>query len=212
MNCDGLARWYRWLEYLGWGRELERRRTQFLPGLTDARRVLMLGEGDGRFLSSFLAVNTRAEVDYIDLSARMLALAEARARTIGAADRVRFHHADARTWPLPPGAAYDLIVTHFFLDCFTSEQLPPLLERLASFTEARARWIVSEFHQPPHGFAAWRAWLWITALYLFFRLVTGLRVRALPAHRTLLQARGFRLERVVTADAGLLVSELWQRA
>lgn len=212
MNCDGLARWYRWLEYLGWGRGLERRRTQFLLDATDARRVLMLGEGDGRFLAAFLKVNSHAEVDYVDLSERMLALAEDRARSVGAANRVNFHHADARTWPLPPGAAYDLVVTHFFLDCFTTGELPPLLDRLAASASVDALWIVSEFHQPAHGFAAWRASLWITALYLFFRLVTGLRVRALPTYRPLLQACGFHLERVITADAGLLVSELWRRA
>ena len=216
MNCDGLARWYRWLEYAGWGRELERRREQFLPEVADARRVLMLGEGDGRFLAAFLKSNPRAEVDYVDLSARMLALAAQRARTTpGTGDvtsRARFHHADARTWPLPSAGVYDLVVTHFFLDCFTTEQLPPLLDRLASSTTPRARWIVSEFHQPTRGLAAWRAFLWITALYGFFRLATGLRVRALPVHRPALQALGFRLERAVTADAGLLVSELWQRS
>ena len=95
MNCDRLARWYRWLEYLGWGRGLERRREQFLPETSDARHVLMLGEGDGRFLAAFLRANPHAEVDYVDLSVGMLALAEKRAGA-AATGRVRFHHADAR--------------------------------------------------------------------------------------------------------------------
>ena len=192
------------------GRALERRRWEFLPEAADARRVLMLGEGDGRFLAAFLKANPRAEVDYVDLSARMLALAARRAGE--STGRVHFHHADARVWPLPDGAAYDLVVTHFFLDCFTTEQLATLLDRLAPATTVGARWIVSEFHQPGHGIAAWRASLWIGGLYAFFGLATGLKVRQLPAYQPLLQAHGFHAQRTVTADAGLLVSELWRRS
>lgn len=216
VNCDRLAPWYRWMEYLGMGRALERRRWEFLPEAADARRVLMLGEGDGRFLAAFLKRNPRAEVDYVDLSARMLALAEERAHmAVGAANvagRVHFHHTNACVWPMPTGATYDLIVTHFFLDCFTTEQLAPLLDRLALTATADARWIVSEFHQPAHGITAWRARFWISGLYTLFRFATGLRVRVLPAYRPLLQACGFEVTHAVTADAGLLISELWQRS
>ena len=43
MNCDRIARWYRWFEYAGFGRGLERRRQAFLNDIADARRVLALG-------------------------------------------------------------------------------------------------------------------------------------------------------------------------
>ena len=75
MNCDRIARWYRWIEYAGFGRTLERRRQAFLSDLADARRVLALGDGDGRALAPLLAAAPYARVDYIDVSARMLELA-----------------------------------------------------------------------------------------------------------------------------------------
>ena len=209
MNCDRLARWYRWLEYVGLGRALESRRSAFLPDLTDARRVLMLGEGDGRFLAAFLEANADAKVDCVDLSPQMLSLAAQ--RTHDKSDRVRFHHADARDWPMPAGASYDLIVTHFFLDCFADDELLPLVRRFAAAAAPNALWIVSEFHQPAHGFDAWRARLWIGGLYAFFRLSTGLRARRLPDHHACLRGCGFRCERVVTAGRKLLVSELWRQ-
>ena len=208
MNCDPLARWYRWLEYAGFGRALERRREHFLPDLRDVRRALVLGDGDGRFLAAFLRANPTVEVDAVDNSARMLALAERRVG--GNSARVRFHHADAREWS-PPHADYDLIVTHFFLDCFTDAELVPLVARLASGAPDRARWVVSEFRQPAGGFAAWRARCWIGGLYAFFRVMTGLRVRRLPDHGAVLQAHGFERERTVNSDLGLLTSELWRR-
>ena len=209
MNCDPLARWYRWLEYAGFGRALERRRTALLAAMTTARQVLVLGDGDGRFLSAFLRANRHAEVDAVDNSAAMLALARQGVSGTDTA-RVRFHHADAARWQ-PPAVSYDLIVTHFFLDCFTDRELRPLVARLATFAAPGARWAVSEFRQPAGGAAAWHARAWIAGLYAFFRIVTGLRARRLPDHAAALSAAGFRLDHETVARFGLLASELWRR-
>ena len=51
MNADRIARSYRWLEYAAFGVALERARFDFLRCAAEARRVLILGEGDGRFLA-----------------------------------------------------------------------------------------------------------------------------------------------------------------
>lgn len=195
MNCDRIARWYRWFEYLGFGRALERRRGAFLSDVSDARRVLALGDGDGRALAALLAAAPHACVDYIDVSVRMLELAQARAGI----KRINFCCEDARTAPLPE-AEYDLIVTHFFLDCFDESDLGPLIAHLSNAAAPRARWLVSEFRG--------NGWL-VRSLYFFFRLATGLRTRRLVDHHPVLKHHGFRLVRHEDAWRGLLVSELW---
>ncbi len=208
MNCDPIARWYRWLEYAGMGRSLERRREEYLDEVATARRVLILGEGDGRFLRAFLEVNAAAVVDCVDASGRMLAIAEAR---VDGKSRVEFHHADARAWMPPTGARYDLVVSHFFLDCFTGDELAEMIPRFAGYATPDARWIVSEFRQPSNGWRGWRARVWIGGLYGLFGWATGLRVRRLPEYRSHLARAGFRLARETVANAGMLVSELWAR-
>ena len=65
MNCDRIARWYRWLEYASFGRALERRRLEYLAATADARRVLILGEGDGRFLAAFFRLSKYSVVDAV---------------------------------------------------------------------------------------------------------------------------------------------------
>ena len=149
MNCDRIARRYRWFEYAGFGRELERRREAFLSDVSDTRRVLALGDGDGRALAALLAAAPNACVDYIDVSACMLALARARA----GAEHVNYRCEDARAAPLPI-AQYDLIVTHFFLDCFDETELEPLIARLANAAspQARPRGLVSTVSMPPPDF------------------------------------------------------------
>jgi SAM-dependent methyltransferase len=195
LDCDGIAHWYRWLEYAGFGRALERRREAFLNDVSDARRVLALGDGDGRALTALLAAAPHACVDYIDVSARMLELARGRA----GAEHVTYRRQDARTAPLPE-AEYDLIVTHFFLDCFDETELEPLIARLTDAAKPQARWLISEFRG--------NGWL-VRTLYLLFRVATGLRTRRLGDHRPLMERHGFRLMRHKESWRGLLASELW---
>lgn len=217
MNCDNIARWYRWLEYLGFGGALERRRFAFLTDVTDSRRdaqrVLALGEGDGRFLAKFAAPrktpsNHRENTvrtpcftaDYVDRSAKMVALARARAGT----DCVTYHHADALTIPLP-AAHYNLIVTHFFLDCLSEDEAKSLIEKISAAAQPDARWLISEFREP----AGWARAI-VQILYLFFRITTGLRTRRLIDHHALLTRAGFVLEKEEIERFGLLASELWR--
>jgi ubiquinone/menaquinone biosynthesis C-methylase UbiE len=197
MNCDGIARWYRWLEYAGFGRALERRREAFLADVADARRVLVLGGGDGRALAALLKTNHQATIDSIDVSAGMLGLA----RTRAGEQRVTYHRADAREMPLGE-AQYDLIVTHFFLDCFEERDMKALVERVARAARPEARWVVSEFRRPG---------MLVGLLYFFFRITTGLRTRRLVDHRPFLAGHGFGLARCESAWWGRLASELWAR-
>ena len=69
---DWLAPHYAWVETLTFGGRLHACRTALLGGVADARRVLVLGEGDGRFLAAFLASNPVATVDVMDASPAMV--------------------------------------------------------------------------------------------------------------------------------------------
>jgi ubiquinone/menaquinone biosynthesis C-methylase UbiE len=201
LNCDSIARSYRWLEYAGFGGALERCRSAFLADVADARRVLLLGEGDGRFLGKLVEQNRGASYDYVDLSGRMLELARSRA-----GDAVAYRQGDALTIPLPE-RKYDLIVTHFFLDCFAEPELTHLIQRLACSARPDARWLVSEFRQH----SAWARAL-VGMLYWFFRVTTGLKTARLADHRPLFARCGFRLARERRLRGGLLASELWIRS
>src|SRR6185312_12188100 len=126
MRIGRLAPWYRWIEYAAYGRALERRRFAFLRRLAGARRVLILGEGDGRTVARLLRIAPHAEFDVVEVSPEMIALARGR---VVDSSRVHFQQADARMHRWLAGA-YDGIVTNFFLDCFTDEDLAPLVRRL----------------------------------------------------------------------------------
>jgi ubiquinone/menaquinone biosynthesis C-methylase UbiE len=164
----------------------------------------MLGEGDGRFLARFATANPQASVEYVDSSSRMLNLARHRSGT----GRICYTVADALSVTLRP-ASYDLICSHFFLDCFEEHEIELLTERLASSTRRGGQWLISEFRPPERGWRGVWAWLWLRGLYLLFGIVTGLKTCRLVDHRPWLAKNGFRLEREETSWFGLLASELW---
>ena len=96
--------------------------------------------------------------------------ADARAGACARADEsgVHYLHADIRDAAFPP-QRYDLIVTHFFLDCFGETDAcgsGGKIER-GSATED-AIWLIADFHEPPRGWRRWLGRFLIATMYLFF--------------------------------------------
>ena len=208
-NFNRIARLYRWLEYLTLGTALENCRTHYLPQLLDRRHALVLGDGDGRFLAQLLASNPDLHADAVDTSATMLQLLRqhCEAATPNTTTRLRTQHANALTIPLED--SYDLVVTHFFLDCLTQPDLDTLISRINPTLTPGALWLISDF-RIPNGLMRLPARLLVRSLYLAFRLLTGLRTTHLPDYATPLTQAG--LNRVAHQHrlAGLLTTELWQ--
>ncbi|HTW48100.1 MAG TPA: methyltransferase domain-containing protein [Acidobacteriaceae bacterium] len=210
LRFDRVARIYRAMEYLSFGPLLERCRFSHLPHLRAARRALVLGDGDGRFTARLLAEHRGIRADAVDLSPAMLHLLRRRVAGGGAARRLTTTCADARSF-LPSASDYDLVVTHFFLDCLTPEETAQLIARVLPCLAPGAVWLVSEFAVPNRGrVRRWLAQTLIASLYAAFRVLTGLTVRRIPPWRDLLAQAGFAPAASHAWLGGLLVSELWQ--
>jgi SAM-dependent methyltransferase len=213
-DFDGLAGLYRWMELASFGPWLWWCRCAWLHQLTGCRHALVLGDGDGRFTRRLLEVCPTLTLDAVDASPAMLrALVR---RTGMEASRVRTHCADARSWQpdnppseQPGKSPYDLVVTHFFLDCLTTEEVRSLANRVRSAVAPQALWVVSEFAIPDTGLARLVARPVVAGLYLAFGWLTGLAVRRLPEYAIGLRSAGFVLTRRRAWLGGLLVSEIW---
>ena len=124
------------------------------------------------------------------------------------AARLRTECIDAREWNA--GARhYDLVVTHFFLDCLTTDEVLALARQVRAVASTDALWVVSEFVIPRGPFGRLVARPLIRLLYTAFRQMTGLRVDQLPNYHQALSACGFQLQARKLRLAGLLTSEIW---
>jgi SAM-dependent methyltransferase len=208
-NFDRLAGIYRALEYVAFGRDLERARFCFLERLRACRHILVLGEGDGRCLAQLIRAAPAARIDCLDLSPAMLAQAAARLPP-AARERVTFRCADLLAAELPP-ARYDAVITLFFLDCFTPEQTAGIVHRVTASLQPAACWLWADFALPPRGVARLRARVWLAVLYAFFRWQTGLPARMLPPAEELILAAGFARRDLREFQRGLVRSVFFGR-
>lgn len=204
-----LARAYRWMEYFSFGPYLQQCRKLRIPEMMACRRAMVYGDGDGRFLSELVRQVPEIQVMVVEASEAMLRRA---AQRLPSNAEVQLLKADALTYQAAlPDASFDLIVSHFFLDCFNEEELTTLLARANAAAAEGAMWVVSEFAIPNRPVARQVGWLVVSALYLAFGLLTGLKARRLPDHGRVMREAGWRLEQRWTLLLGLLASERWRR-
>jgi hypothetical protein len=206
-DFNGLARAYRWMEWASFGPFLSLCRSTFLRRLTSCRNALVLGDGDGRFTARLMRSSPHIRVHAVDASPAMLAsLTHACGPN---ATRLKTQHEDINAWQPQPTAEYDLVITHFFLDCFSTPEVLALAQRIRPIISPDALWVVSEFAVPPGWFGRLVAAPIVRGLYFAFGLFTGLQVRTLPDYASALSAAGFIRIAHRPRLGGLLVSELW---
>ncbi len=213
VSFDGVARPYRWLEYVTLGRALEQCRFRMLPQVRERRQALVLGDGDGRAVQMLLDETPALSVDTVDTSAVMLGLLRSRCRSAVEAGRLRTHCEAAEEFAgrLRAGdGRYDLVTTHFFLDCLSSAAVEGLVRQVVAAMTEDGVWVVSEF-RIPQGWLRGPATVLVRGLYAAFRVLTGLRVSELPEYEAAMRAAGMqRVERRLSLG-GILTSELWAR-
>jgi SAM-dependent methyltransferase len=206
-----LARAYRWMEYFSFGPYLKQCRELRISEMAACQRALVFGDGDGRFLAELARHFPKMPVTAVDASREMLRQTEQR---LPSEAHVRLVHADVLECE-PAGfseAPFDLVVSHFFFDCFDEEELASLLTSTNAAVDDSAIWVVSDFAIPQRIVARQLGMRIVHGLYLAFGLLTGLRTRRLPNHGRVMRKAGWILEDRRGLLLGLLVSERWRRS
>lgn len=211
MSFDSLAPHYRWMEALLAGNKLQACRTAFLQGVAACRDVLLLGEGNGRFLVECRRSLPKARITVVDSSRIMLNRAVARLEACGLdLNNVHVHCADVEEW-FPRAAEFDLVVTNFFLDCFDEHELDALTTKVANAARPECFWLLSDFRIPTSGFLKARAVVIHRLMYAFFRTFTGISANEIVLPDEKLRLNGFKRLAQKESEWGLLASELWSR-
>jgi ubiquinone/menaquinone biosynthesis C-methylase UbiE len=208
VSFDRIARSYRLLETIAFGQSLQRARVRWIEKIPRPRRVLILGEGNGCFLCELLRVHPKTDIDCVDASAQMLTLARTRTCQIcpESWQRIQFIHADILKWS--PRNSYDLIVTHFFLDCFPRDEVKAIVDKLAGAAAPGAVWLLADFTIPPAGiFSRMHARLWLRMMYGFFRCAAGITANGLVDPSPYLEANNFVPMSLQSSRAAMLKSE-----
>ena len=168
-NFDFVARFYPLLERAAFGNALNEARLAYLASIAASQRVLLVGEGNGRFLAALLREKAGGHVTVVDSSGQMLATLRERIQPIQRRAELTLVCADFRAWQ-PDQEGFDMIVTHFFLDLFRPETQRRLLTKLTALARPGAQWIDVDY--APHALTLrTRCIDWLQ--YRFDRLFSG---------------------------------------
>lgn len=192
------------------GGALQRARVQWIKELPPRRRALILGEGDGRFVRELSHAHPGLAIDCLDESTRMLELARRRMRTLSRERPVQFIRQNILQWQ--PTGPYDLLVTHFVLDCFVATEVEAAVAKLARAAAPDAVWLLADFTMPAGRWAWLHARLWLRVMYTFFRVTAGLRTSQLVDATPYLRENGFTCRAREVSRFGMLKSEMWVRS
>lgn len=175
---DQLAGRYQLLEKLMFGSHLKRARTALLTSIPACRSALVLGDGDGRLLEALLTTQPECKITSIDQSQKMLEIQQERLSNHPRRDNVTWRQQDTREFE-GFEHQFDLLVSAFFLDCFTSQELETHLPLWLNTLRPGGHFYFVDFQQPDSGWKRFRGKLYLAMMHHFFRWRTNLKNRKL---------------------------------
>jgi tRNA (cmo5U34)-methyltransferase len=204
---DLAAGFYPLLEQIVFGSKLSRARRVFISRVTEGSRILLIGEGNGRYLCEVVKQTSSASITVVDSSARMLAAASHRVATLGGRSRIELIQADILEWQSSAGR-YDRIVTHFVLDLFPPDRIRRLVEKISQLAMEDCLWInvdfTSENQSSSQKFLMW-------AQYRFFRIFAGIEASRLFDSRLLIRNASWEVLETRLLYSGLISACLLTR-
>jgi tRNA (cmo5U34)-methyltransferase len=177
---DKIAPLYDKLARLVYGRAIVDAQVCFLDRIPCGADILIVGGGTGWLLTEIQKGQPDCTVCYVEASSEMILRARARKSTLP----VHFISGTHRDIPVKK---YDVIVTNFFLDVFSDDELKEVLDLLKNRIQPHGLWFVSDFVDG----SGWQKAL-LTIMYAFFKIVSGLGVNKLPAWKKSLSASGLK--------------------
>jgi SAM-dependent methyltransferase len=203
---DLVAPIYPALERWVFGMRLDDAREAFFEEILEADRVLLVGEGNGRFLASLLARKDKGCVKVVENSAVMIRLAKDRVRRLGETRcTLKFIESDVREYH--PADKFDCVVTHFVLDLFNPPAQRSLIERITELTTRSGTWINVDFL--PARTLRGGILMWLQ--YSFFRLVSQIEARHCFDESTAAAAAGWTVIETISYLGGLVVAKRLQK-
>lgn len=210
VNFDSIAPFYSLGERYFFGEKLNFHRKLFPHTLKISKKILLLGEGRGKFLHFLLEKNNSCEITIIESSKRMT---EFIYNVIPRRDRFRVEIKNISIEDYKSDQRFDLICSFFFWDCFSEYHLHRYIPLILDLLENKGYWHSADFieHSKINSYQTLKNFIFIRLLYLFFDYTTGLDVKTVFPIRSIILKSNMRLIHSVESSNKLLKSDLFRK-
>ena len=199
---DRIAFIYDFLARLVFGKSIINSQKFFLNKIENHHNVLILGGGSGWLLAELLTIRPGCVVWYIEASEKMIGLSRKRVNSDAS---VHFIHGTEAN--IPPSIKYDAVISNFYLDLFTDEQLKEVIDKIISSLNAGSQWIVTDFVESNKR---WQKLL-LKLMYHFFRITCHIGSQKLPQWNKTILASGVNKTKSEVFYDGFIETALYQR-
>jgi ubiquinone/menaquinone biosynthesis C-methylase UbiE len=181
------------------GKGIRSSQLHFLHHLIQKQKLLILGGGTGWILPFIFEINPMLHIDYIELSPKMLDKAKLNAKQN---QNIRFIEGTERS---VQNEKYDCVLTNFYLDLFSDEELCIVIDQIKEHLQPNTSWLATDFVSEKKRH---RVMLWV--MYRFFSMATGLKTSLLPKWKTSLKNAGGKLVESKKSSRGFIESTVFQ--
>jgi ubiquinone/menaquinone biosynthesis C-methylase UbiE len=199
-----VARFYPALERLVFGARLDLARNAFLIRIIRAHHLLLVGEGNGRFLESVIGLKNSGSIKVVEKRSEMIRLAR---RRLGVSRKVALQFIEADIRQSEPGREFDCVVTHFFLDQFNPTSQLAIAEKFARLTSQNGTWINVDFR--PARTVGGNVLMWLQ--YTFFRLMWRIEAKQCFDESPSAAGAGWVIEETIPFLGGLVLARRYQK-
>ncbi len=179
-DFDRIAGGYDFLARTVFGKSITDCQTHFLSEIPDSCDILILGGGTGWIIEELKDRTKDLRICYVELSGQMIS----KAKSQPASSHVVFIHGSEKD--IPKDRMFDVVITNFFLDLFSDDELKTKIQLIHPFLKDNGIWLVSDFVNQKWWH---RIILWI--MYRFFKLTAKIEASTLPRWESVLNAYGF---------------------
>ena len=209
MTFNRVANFYQWMEKIVFRNDLEKARNFHLSVVRDAESILLLGDGDGRFLEKISEIGTDAQILSVDSSSEMIRLSQSKIHNT----RLDVRHVcqDLQDFEFTKNFKPDLIFAHFFLDCFTENEVFLIVNRLSKSCPKSMKLVISDFFLPGKGsFSGIYRNILIYVMIRFFRLFCRIPAKKLPDIPKIMRSTGWTCTSHKSLKDGFINSWVWE--
>jgi ubiquinone/menaquinone biosynthesis C-methylase UbiE len=204
---DLIASFYPLLEQTVFGSTLSQARRIFMTQVRAGNHILLIGEGNGRFLFEALQQTSAESFTVVDSSARMLATTARRIEAVDHCPHVELIHANILEWR-STAAYYDRVVTHFFLDQFRPDCIRRVVEVISRLATEDALWINVDFTSENQDLRQ-KFLMWVQ--YRFFQIFARIESARLFDSRPWIRQAGWDILETKSLDSGWISAQLMSR-
>lgn len=186
-SYDAIAPIYDALAKLFIGKALRRAQVYFLRHIPSNAKVLIVGGGTGWILEEIANIHPQGlEIDYVDISTKMIALAKQ--RNCGK-NKVTF--VQQSILHFENNHQFDVIITPFLLDNFKEDTMRQVFNLLHQTLQTDGLWMYTDF-QISHPYTYWQKGI-LFLMYSFFRIAANIEAARLPDVVTQFRLHNYKL-------------------